>query len=921
MDALLRTVDARVSVIDTQLALRDALDVLDRNGTNSPEGYKVFTKLFDTCRSGGPELVTALLADPDVMSSMLQNIVPRLQGIEDSEALQDCLSFLGLLVADSSAKADDDEEKRRRVDRLQNRCAERILNLSKGGSEIVALITKQDSDMYLLYAELRLIQSLHKRFPRVITSAVLEAPEVVAALVDLLKSCPAAFVRNECLSLVHNMVSAAADQAGGRPTVDAAEEQMQIFPMLAFQGKVLLPDSAGVIEALFGIVLEDPVASAGDVPVVALDTNLELLKHEKTRRFWRTGGRESAEWGLEVFRHALYPNHRQRRNSELPDEDLFPEQQQSDEDLKGIPDVGTFRTVWPTLKLSMEILQTYWGSSSSTAKRDEGQSEEKAYCIDLGIVEIIADQIDNYHLSDECRRDLLNILLTLLQSCGAATVERLTTSGSAAVPPLWKIAGLMVQSPPPSVSFRSSVSSFIEKATDLPQAVSSVIQNSLCASFSARVAGMSGTPDDDHYPDTGGVPAVPTPGAWVTSHLEGVAVVAADKDSAAADDLSQAAMHTNAWFSLQLLMNCVKGKNAQAQKMLSSSAVMPSSSGGGYQSLLSYLDKILLNLANSLAPPEHVDDDGEQGNDIAVWTKDPSSVVTTVIAILQTLLVFRVDADADDAISTEPIYLRVLQGLLKYRRAGGRVDINGLASLLLGTCLKPSCANSDLATSIIEEDVGVVETLRMRTSTRRDDEASKLRSLLEVQQREVARSKQEANDTLQVLAGMSEQLSELRDTDTASLLLRVEALQTANAALTDEVEALKEDNENLAKYLIAEREAASRLLAESSYLIKALAGCYRDENLRVQKLIARQQHGASPSPDDRAAAAEETSASRDLINLIVALKKVCPSALDILAAPIDRPISNRLPPNAKQADTAAAVVGDDERGSHSPSAS
>lgn len=37
MDALLRTVDARVSVIDTQLALRDALDVLDRTGTNSPE--------------------------------------------------------------------------------------------------------------------------------------------------------------------------------------------------------------------------------------------------------------------------------------------------------------------------------------------------------------------------------------------------------------------------------------------------------------------------------------------------------------------------------------------------------------------------------------------------------------------------------------------------------------------------------------------------------------------------------------------------------------------------------------------------------------------------------------------------------------------------------------------------------------------
>ncbi|KAF4728843.1 hypothetical protein FOZ63_033622, partial [Perkinsus olseni] len=453
MDALLRTVDARVSVIDTQLALRDALDVLDRNGTNSPEGYKVFTKLFDTCRSGGPELVTAILADTDVMSSMLQNIVPRLQGIEDSEALQDCLSFLGLLVAETPAKADDDEEKRRTVDRLQDRCAERILDLSKGGSEIVALITKQDSDMYLLYAELRLIQSLHKRFPRVITSAVLEAPEVVASLVDLLKSCPAAFVRNECLSLVHNMVSAAADQAGGRPIVDAAEE-MQIFPMLAFQG---------VIEALFGIVLEDPVASAGDVPVVALDTNLELLKHEKTRRFWRTGGRESAEWALEVFRHALYPNHRQRRNSELPDEDLFPEQQQSDEDLKGIPDVGTFRTVWPTLKLSMEILQTYWGSSSSTAKRDEGQSEEKAYCIDLGIVEIIADQIDNYHLSDECRRDLLNILLILLQSCGAATVEKLTTSGSAAVPPLWKIASLMVQSPPPSVSFRSSVSSFIEK--------------------------------------------------------------------------------------------------------------------------------------------------------------------------------------------------------------------------------------------------------------------------------------------------------------------------------------------------------------------------------------------------------------------------------------------------------------------------
>ncbi|KAF4662945.1 hypothetical protein FOL46_005062 [Perkinsus olseni] len=568
----------------------------------------------------------------------------------------------------------------------------------------------------------------------------------------------------------------------------------------------------------------------------------------------------------------------------------------------------------------MEILQTYWGSSSSTAKRDEGQSEEKAYCIDLGIVEIIADQIDNYHLSVECRRDLLNILLTLLQSCGAATVEKLTASGSAAVPPLWKIASLMVQSPPPSVSFRSSVSSFIEKATDLPQAVSSVIQNSLCASFSARVAGVSGTPDDDHYPDTGGVPAVPTPGAWVISHLEGVAVVAADKDSAAAaaDDLSQAAMHSNAWFSLQLLMNCVKGKNAQAQKMLSSSAVMPSSSGAGYQSLLSYLDKILLNLASSLAPPEHVDDDdGEQGSYVAVWTKDPSSVVTTMIAILQTLLVFRVDADADDAISTEPIYLRVLQGLLKYRGARGRVDINGLASLLLGTCLKPSCANSDLATSVIEEDVGVVEdaqrslvqqTLRMRTSTRRDDEASKLRSLLEVQQREVARSKQEANDTLQVLAGMSEQLSELRDTDTASLLQRVEALQTANAALTDEVEALKGDNENLAKYLIAEREAASRLLAESSYQIKALAGCYRDENLRVQKLIAQQQHGRSPSPDDRAAAADETSASRDLINLIVALKKVCPSALDILAAPIDQPISNRLPPNAKQADTAATVV-------------
>lgn len=139
----------------------------------------------------------------------------------------------------------------------------------------------------------------------------------------------------------------------------------------------------------------------------------------------------------------------------------------------------------------------------------------------------------------------------------------------------------------------------------------------------------------------------------------------------------------------------------------------------------------------------------------------------------------------------------------------------------------------------------VQQTLHIRDPGhhQRDDDVAKLRSMLEVQQREVARSKQEASDTLQVLppphhhqfpfilevllqvlAGMSEQLSELRDTDTASLVERIEGLQTAKDALTEEVEALKRDNENLAKYLIAEREAASRLIAESSYQLKALAG-------------------------------------------------------------------------------------------------
>ncbi|KAF4676532.1 Condensin-2 complex subunit G2 [Perkinsus chesapeaki] len=934
MDVLLRTVDARVSVIDTQLALRDALDVLDRNGTNSPESYKVFGKLFETCRNGGPDLVTAILADTDVMGSMLRNVVPRLQDIEDSEALQDCLSFLGLLVAEVPA-SDDDDDKRNIGEKLRNRCAEKMLELSKDGSEIVRLITKQDSDMYLLYEELRFIQSLHKRFPRIITSAVLEAPEVVASLVDLLKTCPAAFVRNECLSLVHNMVFGAADEAAGRgdttTTAVAAAEQMQIFPMLAFQG---------VIEALFGIVLEEPVVSAGDVPVVALETNLRLLGHEKTRRFWRTGGRESAEWAVEVFRHALYPNHHQRQSA---DSSLFTEEDKEEEgeeeELKGIPDVATFNTVWPTLKLSMEILVTYWGSTAKgrTAQTAAAEkSEEKAYCVDLGLVDTITDQIDNFHLSDECRREFLSIVLSLLQSCGAITVEKLT-SGS--YPSLWKICSLMLQSPPQSLSFRCSLSSFIEKATDLPPSISTVLQNSLCVSFSAR-ATAGHLRQDDGSDDDFEAGVSPTPGAWVVSHLRGLSQ---DND----DLLSRSAMHTNAWFSLQLVMNCVKGKNTQSQKMMAASALMPSLTGG-YESLLTFIDKVFLSLANSLIETVHGDENEAPSiDDTSVWSKDPATLPTTVIAVLQTLLVFRIDGGIDDAISTEPIYIKVLEGLFRYDGLG-KMDINGLASLLLGSCLKVSCANSDLATSIIESDIGIIplyqagatlldtvpspplgtiakrptwypsffigmarrahqsaqrslveQTLRIRSSTKGNDEITKLRSLLEVQQKEVAKSKQEARDTVKVLADMSEQLSELRDTDTATLVKRIESLQKANTALTGEVDALKKDNENLSKSLVAERAAASRLMAESSYQMKALAGCYRDENLRVQKLMAQQRKPANDDAGDDSKPEMDGSSDReDLVNLIAALKRLCPSVLDILAAPIDEPISNGLPPGS-----------------------
>lgn len=103
--------------------------------------------------------------------------------------------------------------------------------------------------------------------------------------------------------------------------------------------------------------------------------------------------------------------------------------------------------------------------------------------------------------------------------------------------------------------------------------------------------------------------------------------------------------------------------------------MIPSSSGG-YQSLLTFLDKILLSLADRLEAPfddtdgEGSDSDASDNNTTALWSKDPSTVPTTVIAILQTLLVFRVDADVDDAISTEPVYLRLLQSLMRYRGPG-----------------------------------------------------------------------------------------------------------------------------------------------------------------------------------------------------------------------------------------------------------
>eukprot|EP00931_Biecheleriopsis_adriatica_P116578 TRINITY_DN92206_c0_g1_i1.p1 TRINITY_DN92206_c0_g1~~TRINITY_DN92206_c0_g1_i1.p1 ORF type:complete len:872 (+),score=244.38 TRINITY_DN92206_c0_g1_i1:29-2617(+) len=772
------------------------------------------------------------------------------EDLEDDsvEPLQDCLECLGLLMEDGSGasasrgtagKASNAKEDEAATQRGQE-VAELVVKHTTNGKQLLQLLCVRETSTQ--YDAMVLLQRIYRRLPEPVNAAILADPRSLGHLMQVLQTCQIDYVRNECLGLLLLITASNAD----------------IQTIVTVQG---------FIETIFGILEEEELTAGGKVARDLLQCLKNVIGNPTCQKYLReTDGAVSL---VSAITTAVTGKRLGAGAEEAEDAE--------DDEFDDRPDIPE-ESRWACLSLLVDAALALAGSRDDEESKDAALNREalvRAGALDL------CRHLADVRLAEVAQLRLVQLFEALepcsqaaqcLQRFGASSPSHSQRDREHQSSPLLFALVAVLLGDVCSLALRCCLGRVLCRCV----ARHSSLQSFLLSSLGPQL--------QDPHERGEAMPA----GRRLVELLEAAALGAAGSAAAPPETL---------WFGLQLLLAMLLS-NASVQSACATMPVSIPGDAGPAETFQELLFRAFSACARSCLLAQ---DDGEE-DAVASDPAGPKAAASSLLGFLKLLLYWLASCPSVLAsFATSPVMVPLAMDLTSLDGRCGSffgLQIEGLACLLMGVCIKAEQGEVDVASlmTLLARRVGI-ETFQQKVERLWRSEAlqrpprglaefrwynSRVRTFVREQQRAVQRrmvqlyvaegvgdgnaalSEDVADHYKQLIRVQDTELREVRHENeqlrseveafmtrtlkagSMALADKADALDMENKALHTEVEQLQAELEQRSSRLEGERNKLRAMVTELELQLQSMAVSYgqvEQNNAELREALAKARGG------------------------------------------------------------------------------